>query len=74
MKKIISILTLISLLGFAGLVSAKVNRATDDSWHLDGTYVIEFTCVTGCSGVWPHTMNITSMDVDTGGFEGRKGF
>jgi len=39
-------------------------------WDLTGSYTIELTCTSVCSGVYPHTMNITSMDMETGDFYG----
>lgn len=67
MKKLMSLL----LLGFALVVAipAKAAAAMPD-WNLTGSYVIEFTCVSGCSGVYPHTMNVVTMNKTTGVFSG----
>lgn len=39
-------------------------------WDLTGTYTIDYTCISGCSGVYPHTMAVTSMNLDDGTFSG----
>lgn len=71
MKKIIfGLIASVALLSLV-LVSqagAKVERVS--GWDLTGSYTIEFTCISGCSGVYPHTMNVTSMDLETGEFSG----
>jgi len=46
-------------------------RAWDSSfWNPKGDYTLEFTCTSGCSGVYPHAMSISSFDEDTGVFSG----
>ena len=71
MKKIFLALLVISAMALALPISAKVDRVTEEgNWYLDGTYVIAYTCTSGCSGVYTHTMIIDSMDVDTGEFSG----
>lgn len=42
----------------------------DVECDLRGQYVIEYTCTSGCSGVYPHTMNINTMNFVTGDFWG----
>lgn len=72
MKKVIfglTILAVFSLLVFVNQVGAKVERVAG-AWDLTGSYVIEFTCTSGCSGTYPHTMNITSVDLTSGDFSG----
>ncbi|MFX1535403.1 MAG: hypothetical protein ACFFDI_14350 [Promethearchaeota archaeon] len=44
--------------------------ACSPKWNLTGSYVLEYTCTSGCSGVYPHTMNVNSMDLETGDFSG----
>jgi len=50
--------------GLVGVASAA------ESWNLQGIYTIDFVCTSGCSGTYAHTMNITSMDLETGHFSG----
>lgn len=65
MKKILGILSgLVLTLAFASTVSAAEN------WDMTGTYTIDYVCTSGCSGTYPHTMNVTSHDTDTGAFLG----
>jgi len=64
MKKILIPLFLFAL---AFVFSANVALA-EENWDLTGTYVINYTCTSGCSGVYTHTMNVTSMD--SGAFSG----
>ena len=65
MKKIIvSLLGLTLIFGLIRIVGAT------ESWNLQGNYIIDFTCTSGCSGVYSHTMNITSMNLETGDFSG----
>jgi len=65
MKKIIfSLVSLALIFGLVGIVSAA------ESWNLQGTYTIDFVCTSGCSGTYTHTMNIISMDLETGNFSG----
>jgi hypothetical protein len=40
------------------------------NWDLTGTYTLLFTCTSGCSGDWPHTMVIDVMDMSAGTFDG----
>lgn len=40
------------------------------NWNLTGSHTLTFTCVTGCSGDWVHTMNINNMNMTTGDFSG----
>jgi hypothetical protein len=59
----------------AGLLLGSVPAAADTTtgtgnWVLGGTYTLNFTCVSGCSGVWSHTMTISSFDSATGAFTG----
>ena len=54
--------------------SAYQHRNNEDflcnDWNLEGTYVIEFKCLTGCSGTFPHTLNITNHNLVSGNFNG----
>lgn len=72
--KILISLALLSTLVFSVLplsVQAKVERVGGGGfWDLIGSYVIDFLCVSGCSGTWSHQMNITSQDNNTGDFAG----
>ena len=38
--------------------------------QLTGSYLLKFTCTSGCSGVFEHTKNITTVDDDTGNYLG----
>ncbi len=40
------------------------------NWNLTGGYDLEFTCTSGCSGDYPHIMNINAWDNGTGDFSG----
>ncbi|MEK7535417.1 MAG: hypothetical protein AAB590_00155 [Patescibacteria group bacterium] len=51
------------------LLTPVIGFAYSD-WDLTGTYTVEFTCVTNCVGIYPHSMTIDSMDVVTGTFSG----
>lgn len=59
-----------SMVGFA---AANVDRVPGpveyEPWNLTGSYDIDFTCTTGCGGVYPHTMDVSSSDLNTGDFE-----
>src|SRR5689334_8516827 len=35
-----------------------------------GTYVVDWTCLTVCQGVWAHSMTIATLDTQTGAFTG----
>ena len=39
-------------------------------WDLYGACTITFTCTSGCSGSYPHTLNLVNMDLNTGNFSG----
>lgn len=65
MKKLIYLLT--SLLFLTGLTT-KV--AAVENWNLSGTYVLTYTCIAGCVGDYPHTMNITVSNLEDGTFSG----
>ena len=65
MKKIIfSVIGLALMFSLVGVTSAA------EKWNLEGTYTIDFVCTSGCIGTYTHTMNITSMDLETGDFSG----
>jgi len=53
---------------FTKIVAAPGDAFTQ--WDLTGTYDIDYTCTSGCSGVYPHTMNVTFMDPNSGDFSG----
>lgn len=44
--------------------------ATGTNWDLTGTYVINFHCTSGCSGDYPHTLVVDTMNLGTGMFSG----
>ena len=69
MRKVLLSLAILGLLSVSGVALAKVERVAG-TWDLTGTYVIEFTCTSGCSGIYPHTMNVTSVDLASGDFSG----
>ena len=65
MKKIIfSVIGITLIFGLVGVASAA------ESWNLQGTYTIDFECESGCSGIYPHTMDVDLMDLETGEFSG----
>lgn len=65
MKKILSILGgLLLILVFATNVSAAEN------WRLSGNYTLTFTCTSGCSGDYIHTMVVSLYDTGNGTFSG----
>lgn len=51
-------------------VMAMSTVLATESWDLTGTYTIVFTCTSGCSGDYPHTMEVNVMDLGTGDFSG----
>ncbi|HEY4493280.1 MAG TPA: hypothetical protein VJB98_01535 [Candidatus Paceibacterota bacterium] len=57
------------LAALALMAAPAVGMAYSD-WDLTGTYTVEFTCVTNCSGMYPHSMTVSSMDVMSGLFSG----
>ena len=72
MKKIIfGLIISVALLSlvFVNQAGAKVERVVSP-WDLTGSYTIELTCTSGCSGVYPHTMDVTSTNLETGDFSG----
>lgn len=50
--------------------TSESTESCSPKWDLSETYILEYTCISGCSGVYPHTMNVTSMDLETGNFSG----
>lgn len=62
-------LGLFSALALTVPAEAAVSRVPGP-WDLTGSYVIDLTCISGCSGVYTHTMNVTSMNLMTGNFSG----
>jgi hypothetical protein len=66
-KLVVATLVLLALALVAGQATASAAAST---WNPIGTYTIAFTCTTGCDGVYPHTMSITSYDSNTGNFSG----
>jgi len=69
MKKIISIFSSVAILMSLVVLPASVSASTPN-WNLLGPYSIAYTCTSGCSGVYTHTMNISSMNMVTGDFTG----
>jgi hypothetical protein len=51
-------------------VTGTGSAAPSGNWTLGGTYTMVFTCTSGCSGSYPHSMTVTSMDTATGAFAG----
>lgn len=47
--------------------SSQLNKCITD---IEGQHLITFTCISGCSGDYPHTMNVASMNTTTGDFSG----
>jgi hypothetical protein len=69
MKRIILALVIVGASVFCFSASACIEKP-NRCWDITGTYVIDFTCTSGCSGVYTHTMNITSLDWPSGAFTG----
>jgi hypothetical protein len=67
MKKIMMFLLVaaVTLIGFQPSLASAT-----PAWNVVSSYTIEFTCTSGCSGVFPHTMNVATMDPVTGDFTG----
>lgn len=40
------------------------------NFDLTGAHALIFTCVTGCSGTYPHTMTVDAVNTTTGAFSG----
>lgn len=57
---------LFPVLGNAGIASA----VTAPTWDVRGNYTINFHCLTGCSGDYPHAMNVASENLTNGDFAG----
>src|SRR5689334_6846166 len=51
-------------------LTAGTAQAAASPWNPVGSYTIAFTCTSGCTGTYDHTMNITSYNSDTGAFSG----
>ncbi|MBU0569961.1 hypothetical protein KKB40_04235, partial [Patescibacteria group bacterium] len=47
--------------------SSELKKCVSD---LIGQHLLTFTCTSGCSGDYPHTMNVILMDTATGVFSG----
>lgn len=47
--------------------SSELKKCVTD---ITGQHLITFTCTSGCSGDYPHTMDVTSMNNTTGDFSG----
>lgn len=70
MKKIILALVVVSALAFCLPALACGEKPNNRCWDITGSYVIDFTCTSGCSGVYTHTMNVDSINLLTGAFSG----
>lgn len=68
MKKITSIVT--SLLVIISFFAFIPSASAATSWDITGTYTIAFTCTSGCSGTYPHTMTVDVVDLFNGTFSG----
>lgn len=67
MKKII----LGFVVGFALLfVNPGHVLAAATTWDLTGIYTINFHCTSGCGGDYPHTLVVSTVNLDTGAFSG----
>src|SRR5438128_820075 len=68
MRKLVSLMVGVALAvsGYAAALTAGASAA----WNLNGSYTINFTCTSGCSGTYAHSMNVTSMNTTTGDFSG----
>ncbi|MGB3347003.1 MAG: hypothetical protein WBA71_07160 [Candidatus Humimicrobiia bacterium] len=59
------------LLALIVLLPSVVSANTDEvHWDLTGYYEIDFVCTSGCSGTYPHIMDIDYMNMDTKEFSG----
>jgi hypothetical protein len=63
-------LALTAVLAVAAIGARVQSTAAAVSWNPIGSYTIAFTCTSGCDGVFPHTMDVTSFDKNTGAFSG----
>ena len=61
---------LVAVLTLSLVAVPASSKAANVRWDLTGTYTIVFSCTSGCSGDWPHTMNIESMNLVSGDFSG----
>lgn len=63
--------TMLLLGAFPVLGAAQVaTAATPPTWDVRGDFTINFHCVSGCSGDYPHAMNVASENFGTGDFSG----
>ena len=71
MKKLLFVSIIIAAFAVAVPVFACGQQQPHNRcWDLRGEYVIDFTCTSGCSGVYTHTMDIESITVPSGAFSG----
>lgn len=70
MKKIIFSLGFVLVSGCFLLLAPNGASAAAKTWDLTGSYTLDFTCVSGCSGVYSHTMNVTDENLFKGTFTG----
>lgn len=62
MKRFASFKILLSIVLL--LFFVQIAAADAPNWNLVGTYNWNFVCTSGCSGVWSHSMTITSQETD----------
>jgi hypothetical protein len=56
--------------GLLALLASTVSLATVPNWDISGVWQLNYSCTSGCSGDYFHTMNVTSFNRDTGVFSG----
>lgn len=60
----------VAFLSAALFLSGAALASADAQWDTSGSYTLELTCVSGCAGTYPHTLNVNSVDLDTGAISG----
>jgi len=61
---------LIGMIAAMMLVMSFAVSAAAPNWDITGTWALTFTCTSGCSGSYPHTMSIDVFSETTGVFSG----
>jgi hypothetical protein len=64
------VLATLVLAGLALVAGQTRASAATTAWNPIGSYTIALVCTAGCSGTYPHTMNVTAYDSGTGNFSG----
>jgi len=69
LKRSVVTLTMFAILALFALVGIQTASA-HQVWDMTGSYEITFTCTSGCSGDYPHSMTIDTVDLGAGSFSG----